>query len=418
MKAIIAGAGIGGLTAALFLHQRGVACEVFERAGAIRELGVGINLLPHAVATLAEIGVAADVEAEGIAPEHLYYRTRHGQTVWDEPRGRAAGLDHPQVSVHRGKLQGVLYRAVRERVGEGAVHLDRAFESYRETGDGVEVTFVAADGRRETATGDVLIGADGIHSTLRRTLFPDEGAARWSGRMMWRGTAHWPTFGEGRTFVVAGANDVRLVLFPIEDLGEGTMLTKWVMAVRTHEDGAALPSREDWQGRGEESAGPTPRERALEAVSDFTVPELDIAALIGATEDVWEFPMCDREPLPAWSHGRVTLLGDAAHPMYPFGGNGSAQAMLDAKELAACLDGADDAVAALAAYEAGRREKVYEIVTANRAGGPERVIDAVEERIDGVVPDIDAVLPREEREAIVRGYTKLAGFTKEQLNAA
>ena len=407
MKAIVAGAGIGGLTAALFLHKAGVDCEVWERAPAIRELGVGINLLPHALATLAEIGVADAVEAEGIAPERLTYRTRDGRTVWEEPRGRAAGLPFPQVSVHRGRLQGVLHRAVLDRLPEGTVHLDRALESVRETQGGVEVTFAAADGARETARGDVLIGADGIHSTLRRTLFPEEGAPRWSGRMMWRGTTPWPAFEGGRSFVIAGGNDARLVLFPIGDLGGGAMQTNWVLVVRVAEDGAPLPVREDWQGRG-------PRGRCVEAVEGFHVPELDVHALIGATEEVWEFPMCDREPLARWSHGRVTLLGDAAHPMYPFGGNGSAQAMVDARALAACLSGATDAEAALAAYDEARREAVYRIVASNRAGGPERVIDAVEAAGDDGA-EVERLVPMAERERIVRSYTQLAGFTKEQL---
>ena len=411
MKAIVAGAGIGGLTAALFLHRAGVACEVFERAPAIRELGVGINLLPHALATLAEIGVADAVEAEGIAPERLAYRTRDGRTVWEEPRGRAAGLPFPQVSVHRGRLQGVLHEAVVDRMPEGTVHLDRALESFREAPGGIEAVFAAADGARETAQGDVLIGADGIHSTLRRALFPDEGPPRWSGRMMWRGTAPWPAFGEGRSFVIAGGNDTRLVLFPIRDLGNGAMLTNWVMAVRVAEDGAPLPVREDWQGRG-------PRGRCLEALEGFSIPELDVHALIGATEEVWEFPMCDREPLPRWSHGRATLLGDAAHPMYPFGGNGSAQAMLDAKALAPCLASGDDAARALAAYDEARREAVYRIVASNRTGGPERVIDAVEERAAEPGADVERLVPMAERERIVRSYTQLAGFTKEQLAAA
>ena len=411
MKAIVAGAGIGGLTAALFLHRAGVACEVYERAPAIRELGVGINLLPHALATLAEIGVAGAVEAEGIAPERLTYRTRDGRTVWEEPRGRAAGLPFPQVSVHRGRLQAVLHRAVLERMPEGTVHLDRAIESVRQTPDGAEAVFRAADGTEEVARGDVVVGADGIHSALRRTLFPEEGPPRWSGRVMWRGTTPWPAFGEGRAFVIAGGNDTRLVLFPIWDRGGGTMQTNWVMAVRVAQDGAPLPGREDWQGRGA-------RGRCLAALEGFRVPELDVHALIGATEEVWEFPMCDREPLPRWSHGRVTLLGDAAHPMYPFGGNGSAQAMVDGRALARALSSGAAPEAALAAYDEARRDEVYRIVASNREGGPERIIDAVEARAADPGADAERLVPMAERERIVRSYTRLAGFTKEQLAAA
>ena len=413
MRAIVAGAGIGGLTAALFLHRAGVEVELHERAPAIRELGVGINLLPHALATLAEVGVAEEVEAQGIAPERLVYRTRWGQAVWEEPRGRAAGLPFPQVSIHRGRLLGVLHRAAAARLPEGSIQVGSAYEAHRETAEGVEVTFRAADGGRRTAEADVLVGADGIHSALRRTLHPDEGGPRWSGRVMWRGVARRPAFDGGRSFVIAGGNDARLVLFPLYETAPGEMLTNWVLAVRVAEDGAPLPSREDWDARSAEA-----REGALAAVRGIEVPELDVGALVAGTEDVWEFPMCDREPLPRWSAGRATLLGDAAHPMYPFGGNGSAQAMLDGRALAAALSPGAAPEAWLAAYDEARRGPVYQVVEANRAGGPERVIDMVEGRAGGAVDDLDAVVPRAEREAVLRSYSRLAGFSKEQLGPA
>ena len=410
MKVIVVGAGIGGLTAALFLHRAGIACEVHERASEVRELGVGINLLPHALATLAEIGVADEVEARGIAPERLVYRTRWGQTVWDEPRGRAAGLP-PQVSVHRGRLLGVLHRAALERLPEGAICTDSAYESHRETADGVEVAFRSADGTRHVAKADVLVGADGLHSALRRALHPGEGAPRWSGRVMWRGLVPWPAFDGGRSFVIAGGNDARLVLFPLYETAPGEMATNWVLAVRVAEDGASLPLREDWQARSEAA-----REGALAAVRGIAVPELDVTALVEATESVWEFPMCDREALASWTAGRTTLLGDAAHPMYPFGGNGSAQAMIDGRALACALASAGPE-AGLAAYDAARRESVYRLVESNRAGGPERVIDMVEARADGPDSNVDILVPRAEREAVLRSYSQLAGFARDQLAA-
>jgi 2-polyprenyl-6-methoxyphenol hydroxylase-like FAD-dependent oxidoreductase len=410
MKAIIVGAGIGGLTAALFLKKHGIDCEVFERAPAIQELGVGINLMPQAVASFDELGLLPSLEQFGVAPEHLYYRTGQGLTVWDEPRGRRAGLPFPQLSIHRGRLQRLLFDAVEARMPGDHVHLDRSFVSYRETDGEIEATFSSASGERFVEKGDVLIGADGIHSELRNTLFPNEGKPRWSGRLMWRGTANWTKFGEGRHFVVAGSNDSRLVLFPIA-AGEtdDTLLTNWVFVHRAAEDGSPLYGREEWQGRAD-------RARCLEMLESFSIPELDIHALASASEDIWEYAMCDRAPLPQWSFGRVTLMGDAAHPMYPFGGNGAAQAILDAKSLAVQLaNSGGDAVGALEAYDKERREKVYAVVMSNRQGGPERVIDVVLSRLSGSETNVDDVAPFEERKAIVRGYSQIAGYSADQL---
>ncbi|SIN92724.1 FAD binding domain-containing protein [Bradyrhizobium erythrophlei] len=213
MKAIIVDAGIGGLTTVLFLKKYGIDCEVYERAPAIQELGVGINLMPHAIAAFDEIGMLPVVEKSGIAPDLLFYRTGQGLIVWDEPRGRRAGLPYPQISIHRGRLQRLLYDAFEAR-SPGAVHVDRAFISCHNTGRQVVANFVSASDERFAARGDVLIGADGIHSQVRRILFPDEGEPRWSGRLTWRGTANWSKFGNGKHFVVAGSNDARLVVYP------------------------------------------------------------------------------------------------------------------------------------------------------------------------------------------------------------
>jgi len=412
MKAIIVGAGIGGLTTALFLNKHGIDCEVFEQAPAIQELGVGINLMPQAIASFDEIGLLPVLEQSGVAPDHLFYRTGQGLTVWDEPRGRCAGLPYPQISIHRGRLQRLLYDAIEARAPAG-VHVDRTFMSRHETGGQVEAHFVSASGERFAANGDVLIGADGIHSQLRRILFPDEGMPRWSGRLMWRGTANWSKFGDGKHFVVAGSNDARLVLYPIAaGKTDDTLLTNWVFVHRAAEDGSPLYGREEWQGRAD-------RVRCLKMLETLVIPDLDIHALASASENIWEYAMCDRSPLPRWSYGRVTLMGDAAHPMYPFGGNGAAQAILDAKSLAVQLAKANgDLAGALNACEQERREKVYAVVMSNRQGGPERVIDFVLSRLSGSDTSLEYVAPFDERKAIVHGYSQIAGYSADQLRGA
>src|SRR5262245_49097208 len=412
MKAVIVGAGIGGLTTALFLNKHGIDCEVFEQAPAIQELGVGINLMPQAIASYDEIGMLLVLEQSGIAPDHLFYRTGQGLTVWDEPRGRRAGLPYPQISIHRGRLQRLLHDAIEARA-PGGVLVDRTFTSWHETDGQVEAHFVSVSGERFVAKGDVLIGADGIHSQLRRILFPDEGVPRWSGRLMWRGTANWPKFGDGKHFVVAGANDARLVVYPIA-AGEtdDTLLTNWVFIHRAAEDGSPLSGHEEWQGRAD-------RARCLRMLETFVIPDLDIHALASASENIWEYAMCDRSPLPRWSFGRVTLMGDAAHPMYPFGGNGAAQAILDAKALAVQLARADgDVAGALNAYEQERHKRVYAVVMSNRQGGPERVIDFVLSRLSGSNTNLEDVAPFEERKAIVHGYSQIAGYSADQLRRA
>jgi 2-polyprenyl-6-methoxyphenol hydroxylase-like FAD-dependent oxidoreductase len=409
MKAIIVGAGIGGLTTALFLNKHGIDCEVFEQAPAIQELGVGINLMPQAAASFDEIGMLPVLEQSGIAQHHLFYRTGQGLTVWDEPRGRHAGLPYPQIAIHRGRLQRLLHDAFEARAA-GRVHVDRAFTSWHETDDQVEARLVSASGEQFTAKGDVLIGADGIHSRLRRILFPHEGMPRWSGRLMWRGTANWPKFGDGKHFVVAGPNDSRLVLCPIgAGKTDDTLLTNWVFVHRAAEDGSPLYGRGEWQAKAD-------RARCLKMLKTLVIPDLDIHALASASENIWEYAMCDRDPLPRWSFGRVTLMGDAAHPMYPYGGNGAAQAILDAKSLAGQLARADGSVTgALKAYERERREKVYAVVMSNRLGGPERVIDFVVSRLSGSNINLEEVAPFAERKAIVQGYYEIAGYSANQL---
>jgi 2-polyprenyl-6-methoxyphenol hydroxylase-like FAD-dependent oxidoreductase len=413
MKVIIIGGGIGGLTTALMLHARGIDCVVFEQASEVRELGVGINTLPHAIKELAALGLLERLDAVAIRTYELFYTNRFGQEIWREPRGLDAGYDVPQFSIHRGRLQGVIHQAVRERLGDARIHTGHRLGAFRQDESGVTAYFFDRSGtHRATAQGDVLVGADGIHSAVRETLFPNEGPAHWNGAMLWRGAIDWPKFLTGRSMIVAGGMAAKLVVYPI-GAGErdDSRLTNWAVVAKIGDGSMPPPNKEDWSRPGR-------MEDLAPHVRRFEVSHVDAQKLIEATPEFWEYPMCDRDPLPRWSHGRVTLLGDAAHPMYPVGSNGASQAILDARALADRLVGAEHPLHALWAYEQDRLPPTAQIVSMNRTGGPEGVIDAVEARAPDGFTDIDAVLSYEERKAIVRGYAATAGFAREQVNRA
>ena len=412
MKAIIVGGGIGGLTAALMLHGRGIACEVYEQSETIRELGVGINTLPHAILELKQLGLLERLDEAAIRTFELIYTNRLGQEIWREPRGIDAGYDVPQFSIHRGRLQSVIHKAVVERLGPDAIRTGARLGAFKQDEGGVTGWFFDRAGAHvATARGDILVGADGIHSTVRGALYPGEGPPVWNGLMLWRGATEWPAFLTGRSMIVAGGLSSKMVVYPIaEGWRQGIKLTNWAVVAKISEGGVP-PRKEDWSRPGR-------REDLMPHVVRFSIPHLNVQKLIESTPELWEYPMCDRDPLPRWTHGRVTLLGDAAHPMYPVGSNGASQAVLDARCLADHLVRAEHPMQALAAYERDRLPPTAEIVRSNRKGGPEGVIDAVEALAPDGFTDIEAVLPRADREAIVRGYAQKAGFAKEQVKAA
>jgi len=412
MQVIIIGGGIGGLATALMLHARGIDCEIYEQSDAVRELGVGINTLPHAIRELAELGLLDRLDAVAVRTYELFYTNRFGQEIWREPRGTDAGYEYPQFSVHRGRLQAVIYDAVRSRLGESRIHTGHRLGAFTQDDAGVTAYFFDRNGsHRATTRGDVLVGADGIHSAVREALYPNEGPARWNGSMLWRGAIDWPQFLTGRSMVIAGGMAAKLVIYPIaEGSRPNHRLTNWAVLVKIAEPGVA-PRKEDWSRLGR-------LEELMPHVQRFRIPYVDAKALIEASPEFWEYPLCDRDPLPRWSHGRVTLLGDAAHPMYPVGSNGASQAILDARCLADRLVGAEHPWHALWTYEQERLPMTAQVVRMNRKGGPEGVIDAVEERAPDGFSNVDDVLPFEQRKAIVRGYASTAGFAREQVNKA
>ena len=401
MQVIIAGAGIGGLTLALMLHRRGIGVRIFEQASEVRELGVGINTLPIAIRELAEIGLLPALDLAGIRTRELIYLNRQGQEVWRELRGIDGGHPLPQFSIHRGRFQKLLYDAVVERLGPDAVQTGQRLAGFLQDEGGVTVHLTAAvDGlsSQTDSGGDVLVAADGIHSIARKLFYPEEGAPSWNGVMMWRGAVEFPEFLDGRTMFIGGGMGAKFVLYPLADAGDGKKLTNWVVNVKVADGATQPPPKESWSRRGR-------LEDVLPYAKRFAVPGVDIEALVRATDAYFEYPMCDRDPLPRWSFGRVTLLGDAAHPMYPVGSNGASQAILDARCLADALQQAEHPMQALHLYEKERLARTAAIVRANREGGPERVIDEVEKRAPAGFTDIETVLSHQKRSAIIEAAT-------------
>jgi 2-polyprenyl-6-methoxyphenol hydroxylase-like FAD-dependent oxidoreductase len=399
---LIAGGGVGGLTLALMLHQRGIPCRVLEAVRTILPLGVGINALPHAIRELATLDLLPRLDNIGIRTRSLTYANHLGQKIWSEPRGLHAGHAAPQFSLHRGRLQTMLWDAATERLAAAPTTGYRLLDVTQDA-DGVSARFQLPDGTIETIDGAALVGADGIHSTLRAALHPDDGGIRWNGITMWRGALDWPAFDGGDAMVIAGDAVAKLVLYPIgPGQTPGTRLTNWVIYARVADPGTTPPARESWSRPGH-------YEDFSHLASRIHLPFIDATAMIRATAEIFEYPMCDRDPLPFWTQNRVTLLGDAAHPMYPVGSNGASQAILDARCLADLITQMPT-TEALAANDAARRPATADLVRSNRIGGPERVIDLIATRAPDGFAQLHDVATEEELIRIVRGYAQLAGF--------
>ena len=404
MRVLIAGGGIGGLSLALSLHTAGIDdLEVLE-AGQIEELGVGVNVLPHAVRELSELGLAGDLAAEGLATSEFVMFNKHGQRIWGEPRGLAAGYLWPQYSIHRGRLLGVLHRAFTERLGTGRLHPGHRVVSVGQRG-GTVFAEIAGGGRAE---GDVLVGADGVHSAIRAHLHPAEGPPLWNGITMWRAVAPGVPCLTGSSMVMIGYFGKRAVVYPITGPGrDGRALINIVLEATTAA-GRPMP-RQDWNHVAD------PAEvRAL--FSGMHFGWIDVGTLIDAAPRWWQYPMVDRDPLPRWGSGRITLLGDAAHPMYPAGANGASQAILDARVLARALALAPTPEVGLRDYEAERRPATAAVVLANREAGPEKCMELAETRAPGGFGRVEEVFAPGELQELANRYKRIAGFDPALLN--
>jgi 2-polyprenyl-6-methoxyphenol hydroxylase-like FAD-dependent oxidoreductase len=401
---LIVGGGIGGLTLALSLHQAGISARVFEAAPEVQPLGVGINILPHGMRELCELGLQEALAACAIETRELAFYSRHGQFIYKEPRGRYAGYDWPQLSIHRADLHKVLLDATLKRLGRDAVRLDHRCLKAEQDSAGVALHFDKAEPQR----GKVAVGCDGIHSALRWQLYPDQGPPKYSGVNMWRGAVRWPAFLSGDTMVSTGWMTVgKTVIYPVRPgtpETAGLPLINWVAEIERPE-----AVRQDWTGRGKLSD-------MMPAFAGLTFDWLDISGMIESTEEILEYPMVDRDPLPRWTFGRITLLGDAAHPMYPRGSNGAGQSIIDARYLTGQIRKHGATEQALQSYEAVRGPATANVVLANRNNPPDAILREVWQRSGGRrFERIEDVISATELQAISDRYKKVAGFDREEL---
>ena len=407
---LIVGGGIGGLTLGLALHAAGIPCRIFESAPEIRAVGVGINLLPHATKELAALGLEADLARVAIETRDATFFNRFGQLIYSEPLGRAAGYDHPQFSIHRGDLQMVLLAAFKRRLGADRISTGHHCVGLEQDDSGVTLHF--SDGpsgsTRNSVRGRAAIACDGLNSVIRKHFFPNEGEPRYSGVNMWRGVTRWKPILSGASMTRAGwLSHGKMVIYPIRKLGaDGLQLINWVAEIET-----PIYRRRDWNRAGS-------LDDFIGAFADWHFDWLDVPDFIRAADTVLEFPMVDQDPLPRWSFGRVTLLGDAAHPMVPRGSNGAGQAILDTRAMTQALLANSDPAAAFAAYEKQRLEATARVVLTNRTNPPDAILREVFQRTkDRPFAAIDDIISQEELVALSDSYKQVAGFSREALRA-
>ncbi|WP_119353583.1 flavin-dependent oxidoreductase [Azohydromonas sediminis] len=409
---LIAGGGIGGMALALTLHQIGVPCTVFEAVAELKPLGVGINLQPNAVRELYDLGLNADVlDTIGIQVREWALVGRNGNDVYAEPRGLRAGYRWPQYAVHRGQLQMLLYRTVLERLGASAVRLGHRVTGYRHERDGVVALVQTRDGRTLEERGALLVAADGLHSAVRAQMHPQQPPIHWGGAIMWRGTTPGVPIRTGSSFVGLGSARHRVVLYPISqpDRVTGLATINWIAEITVDNSGGWTQG--DWNRR-------VSVEEFAHHFDGWNYGWLDVPAMLRGAREIFEYPMIDRDPVPTWVDGRVALLGDAAHVMYPTGSNGASQAIVDARVLGASILAHGVTAQALKAYDDKLCADVSALVLRNRGAGPFGLLNLVDERCGGVFDDIEQVIPAAEREAFMARYKAAAGLAIETLNAA
>ena len=411
MTVVIAGAGIAGLTLGLTCHQIGVPFKIFEAATELKPLGVGINIQPNAVRELMDLGLGDALAEIGVATAELGFFSKLGLEIWTEPRGKGAGYNWPQYSIHRGELQMLLYRTLVERAGADCVQAGWRAVGFSRDANGATLHLESADGEKRSEGGALVIGADGIHSALRAQMRPNEPPPLWNGAVLWRGTTQAPAYRTEASMVMIGHDWQRLVAYPISNKNPQTGLAtiNWIAELRF--DPADGWTKEDWS--------------RIANIDDF-LPQfeqwvydwVDTPALVRGAERVYEYPMVDRDPIETWTDGCVTLIGDAAHATYPVGSSGGSQAVIDARKLGRAFLDQGVNVGALDQYEAEVLPVANKVIETNRGSGPDAVLQLVEDRCDGQFDDINDVIPHAELEAHAQKYKRIAGFAIEALNSA
>lgn len=412
MRIVIVGAGVGGLTAALCLHAAGFTdIRVVETARELQPLGVGLNVLPNAVRVLYELGLEKQLSEDVILTRELALYNRHGDLIWSEPRGLAAGHRWPQWSIHRGHLQSVLADAVRSRLGHESIVLDSRLLRCRSSAEHKVALDLhsRATGSVTSMAADVVIGADGIRSAVRAGLYPDEGPPPGNGMVMWRGTTWTEPFLTGSSMIVTGDDRQRVVLYPISrDPESGRVLVNWVTGRPLDNDDPSAPG--DWHRQ-------VPVSKVLRHFGEWRFGWLEIGTILAGADQVHEYPIVDRDPLPRWTFGHITLLGDAAHAMYPMGSNGATQSIVDAQVLANALATEDDPGEALRHYEDRRRPVTTGLQASNRRMGPEIVIDIAHQRAPHGFRNIEDVIPAAELAEISNRYAATGRFDVSAVDA-
>ncbi len=407
MQVTIVGGGIAGLSCALSLHQIGIECRVYEAVPHLAPLGHGINLQPNAVRELTALGLGETLAAAGILTQELAFFNKHGQQIWTEPRGKGAGYRWPQISISRGKLHEILLGAIGERLGARAVVPGHRLTSFEERSGKVIARFADPAGNPVgEAEGDILIGADGIHSSVRQQFYKGEKAV-FDGYLHYRGIVEAEPYLTGASMVVVGHRHHRAIIYPVTKLPGGKVMTNWLAYTKIP---PGSPPLEAWDTAADKQA-------CVDQFKGWSFPWLDVHALFAATPQVLQLPNVDRDPIPRWSFGRVTLIGDAAHPMQPVGAQAGSQAVVDGRVLAASLMAVADPAAALTRYQDQRIAAMNDMIIRNRNLGLESILQTAEERAPDGFRRINDVLSQEELESTAFNFKKAAGFDIETVNS-
>ena len=410
MKVAIVGGGICGLSLALNLHKRGIEARVYERAPEIKPLGVGITLLPHAMREFSALGLGEQLLAAGIENRESCFYNRFGQLIYREDRGKFAGYQYPEVGIHRGRLHVILYDAVKKNLGADAVVTDCEATAVEQDDAGATVHFkrTSTGEKRDSVRADVVIDCEGVNSAIRRQFYPDDKIV-FSGINTWRGVTRRKPINGGRTYMRVGSiNTGKMVIYPIVDNidGDGNQLINWMAEIKR--DTAV---QNDWNKPGDLAD-------FYPIYESWRFDWLDVAQMIRDADQILEYPMVDKDPIAKWTFGRVTLAGDAAHPMYPRGSNGAAQAAIDARTLADMLVKNPDARDALKAYEDARAQPAAKVVETNRSTPPDFINIKVEELVgDRPFDNLEKYISQDELRALSENYKRIAGFALSDVGA-